>query len=86
MDAFNSRREWEYINHQVGGIGCEQFYFTGTVLTPTSSVVEGMKTISECWQSENLNIVGGDENMMIPLEKLVMYQRQLKEVKESRKE
>jgi|GEM_PF-6016608 len=80
LDAFNSKREWQYINHQVGGIGCEQFYSTGTILTPTEHVANGMKKMSKFWQSKNLCTNGGDEQMMIPLEQLFIYQRQLQDV------
>ncbi len=76
---FSERKQWYNIQHQAGGIGCEQFYFTGTVLRPTSKVAEGMEKISECWQSTNSSIVS-EEERKIPLEQLLVYQKQLQEL------
>jgi hypothetical protein len=61
------------IAHQTSGLGCDQFYVTGTLLEPKSvEVLRGMQEIERKWLDSNVGVFGG-----ATLEQLNDYERDL---------
>jgi hypothetical protein len=55
-----SAPKFRHIAHQTSGLGCGQFYVTGTLLEPKSvEVLRGMKEIEAKWLDSNAGVFGG---------------------------
>lgn len=52
--------KFQNIAHQTSGLGCDQFYITGTLLQPKSSgVLRGLQEIEGKWLDSNVGAFGG---------------------------
>lgn len=64
---------FQNIAHQTSGLGCGQFYITGTLLQPISvEVLRGLQEIERKWLDSNVGVFGG-----ATLEQLNDYERDL---------
>lgn len=69
----NGAPKFQNIAHQTSGLGCGQFYVTGTLLEPKSvEVLRGMQEIERKWLDSNVGTFGGST-----LETLNDYERDL---------
>lgn len=65
--------KFQNIAHQTSGLGCGQFYITGTLLQPKSpEVLRGLQEIERKWLDSNVGVFGGAS-----LENLNDYERDL---------
>lgn len=52
--------KFQNIVHQTSGLGCGQFYVTGTLLEPKSpEILRGMQEIERKWLGSNVGVFGG---------------------------
>lgn len=66
--------KFQNIAHQTSGLGCGQFYITGTLLQPKSmEVLRGMQEIERKWLNSNVGAFGG-----ATLEQFNDYERDLR--------
>lgn len=66
--------KFQNIAHQTSGLGCGQFYITGTLLQPKSvEVLRGLQEIERKWLDSNVGAFGG-----ATLEQLNDYERDLR--------
>lgn len=69
----SSTPKFQNIAHQTSGLGCGQFYITGTLLQPKSvEVLRGLQEIERKWLDSNVGVFGG-----ATLEQLNDYERDL---------
>lgn len=56
----NGAPKFQNIVHQTSGIGCGQFYVTGTFLQPKSAeILSALKEIEKKWLDSNIGALGG---------------------------